>query len=112
MKYEFWRALGFSILVSIVFVAGYSHVAAQPAQTTCKQKKADKLLEQGQAALAKNDYQQAVSFFEQAATAAPKCPVPYFHKGNALTDFKKYDESVVAYQEGLKRNYAEPFRLH
>ena len=112
MKYNFWRSFGFLILMSFFLVAGYSNSKAQIMQTTCGQKKADKLLLQGQTAYDKKDYSQAVNFYDQAAKAAPKCPVPYFQKGLALMDTKKYDDAVIVFQEALKRNYSETFRLY
>jgi superkiller protein 3 len=112
MKYNFWNSFGFLILMSFFLVAGYSNAKAQSMQTTCGQKKADKLLLQGQAEYDKKDYPQAVNFYDQAAKAAPKCPVPYFQKGRVLVDSKKYDQGVSAYQEALKRNFTDSFRLY
>jgi tetratricopeptide (TPR) repeat protein len=112
MKYNFWNSFGFLILMSFFLVAGYSNAKAQSMQTTCGHKKADKLLLQGQAEYDKKDYPQAVNFYDQAAKAAPKCPVPYFQKGLALMDTKKYDDAVIVFQEALKRNYSETFRLY
>ncbi len=112
MKYNFWKSLGFLILMSLFLAAGYSNIRAQNKQTTCDNKKADKFLQQGQTAYDKKDYGQALSFYDQAAKAAPKCPVPYFYKGGILVDSKKYDEGIAAYQEALKRNFIESFRVY
>jgi tetratricopeptide (TPR) repeat protein len=98
--------------MSFFLVAGYSNARAQLKQTTCGNKKADKLLDQGTEAYKKKDYAQAVSFYDQAAKAASKCPVPYFQKALALFDSKRYDETIIAYQEALSRNYTETFRIY
>lgn len=112
MKYNFWNGLGFSILMSFLIITGYSTAKAQNLQWNCKDKKADKLLLQGQAAYDKKDYTQAFSFYDQASKAAPKCPVPYMQKGIVFLDTKKLDNAVIVFQEALKRNFDESFRLY
>jgi tetratricopeptide (TPR) repeat protein len=110
MKRNFLRGSGYVVLIALVLLFGYSKSFGQPAK--CNNKKADKLLQDGAAEFDKKNYQQAVSFFDQAAKAAPKCPIPYFKKGDALFYLEQYDEAVVALQESIKRNYAEPWRPH
>lgn len=118
MRCNFRRSFGFLMLMPTFLFASVSETAAQiaaqqtPLQTTCGQEKADQLLQQSQAALDKKDYPQAVTFADEAAKAAPTCPVPYLQKGLALTDSQKYEEAIAALEEAFKRNYTETFRLY
>lgn len=113
MKYNLCRIWGFSILMSILLATAVSTVCAQNIlEASCEQKKADKLLEQGNAAYDKKAYPEALSFYDQAVKAAPKCSVPFFKKALVLLDTRKQEEAVAALQESLKRNFNEPFRIY
>jgi tetratricopeptide (TPR) repeat protein len=112
MKHKLSRVFGIFFSVSLFSLAVCSNAVSAQIKETCGQKKADKLLQQGQAAYDKKDYQQALSFFGEAEKSAPKCSVPFFYKGMVFIDTEKNDEAIIAFQEALKRNFDESFRLH
>jgi tetratricopeptide (TPR) repeat protein len=110
MKYNLWGSFGRLVVISVFLFLADSEIKAQP--KVCDNKKADKLLQQGSAEYDKKNYQQAIVFYDQAVKAASKCPAPYYNKGLALLDADRFEESIMAFQEALKRNFAESFRAH
>ena len=60
------------------------------------------LNEAGKAAYAKGDFVEAERLFREAIAAAPREPMPHYHRGVALTRMRRYSEAAAAYREALQ----------
>ena len=60
------------------------------------------LNEAGKAAYARGDFVEAERLFREAITAAPREPMPHYHRGVALTRLRRFSEAAAAYREALQ----------
>jgi clan AA aspartic protease (TIGR02281 family) len=60
------------------------------------------LNEAGKAAYARGDFVEAERLFREAITAAPREPMPHYHRGVALTRLRRFGEAAAAYREALQ----------
>lgn len=108
MKRTLWGDPGRLGIIAFLIFFGYTGINAQ--SKLCDNKKADKLLQQGEAEYTRRNFQQAITLYDQAAKSAPTCAVPYLYKGEGLHYLQRFDESILALQEAIKRSVADPWR--
>jgi clan AA aspartic protease (TIGR02281 family) len=60
------------------------------------------LNEAGKAAYARGDFVEAERLFQSAIAAAPREPMPHYHRGVALTQLRRFREAADAYRRALR----------
>jgi|GEM_PF-4887692 len=70
-----------------------------------KLKKANELIKQGNERSQKQDYTEALKYYEEAISTAPDFADSYSYKGDVLVKLKRYDEAMAAFRDAARRNY-------
>jgi clan AA aspartic protease (TIGR02281 family) len=60
------------------------------------------LNEAGKAAYTMGDFAEAERLFREAIAAAPREPMPHYHRGVALTRLRRFSDAAAAYREALQ----------
>ncbi len=76
----------------------------QPFCVSAKEINAEALLKQGNAAYAKNQYQEAAKAYQQVLDAGYQSEAVYFNLGNANYKLAEIPEAILNYEKALKLN--------